>query len=82
MNSHEMIREYCGQHRIALEDGYRVWTIENGTVLECSKADGRAFEMSSEAFDWARRHTRLKRVVVTGPKGVYTALDDCDRVRE
>ena len=82
MNSYQRIREYSGQHHVDLEDGYRVWTAENGTVRECPKADGRAFEMPNEAFDWARRHTRLKSIVVTGPNGVYIELDDADRDSE
>jgi hypothetical protein len=77
---YEKIVAYARNNGINLDGAWMVWSLdfEAGPVL-CGKNEQKGFADPTKAYDWAREHTPLSRIVVTGPSGRYDVLDATDR---
>ena len=74
------IANYARGNGINLEEIWMVWSLdETGRPVLCGKNDQRGFPNATQAYDWARRHTGLSRLLITGPGGRYDLLDPGDR---
>jgi hypothetical protein len=77
--TYKRIQAYAKENAIDLDNSWMVWTLDSGTPLLCGKVAQRGFDDAAMAFHWARQHVHLKRVVVTGPEGRYTEMEETDR---
>jgi hypothetical protein len=65
---------------IDLDDAWMVWSLDfEASPVLCGTNEQRGFADSTPAYDWARQHVHLTRIVVTGPRGRYDVLDATDR---
>jgi len=79
MTAQQEIDRYAAQNGVDLTVRWRVWSLDKGVLL-CPTADANYFIDMTSAYEWARRHTQLQRVVISGPEGRFVELKPDDRV--
>jgi len=69
------IGEVAASRGVDLERSYSVWSLD-GAPIYCGTR-----QALNDAFDYARQHTLIRRIVVVAPGKKFTELLESDRVR-